>query len=368
MRHLLAAVAAVGLLAAGCTDEGDAAENPEPEPVEEEPAEVEEPEPEPAEPEVEEPEPEPEPVPTAPLTGLPVGDEDALDRPVAAIKIDNHPRSRPQSGLGDADVVMTAVIEGGETRFIALYHSTDPGRVGPIRSAREADARLLPAFEPVVGISGAAPETYAVLRGTDMPVYEEAQSPGFERDPSRRAPHNLYLEPAGLWSVADDLPAATEPWPVDVRDIPDADPPEPPDGGEEVERLDLRFSPYSTASWSWDGEAWLREQQDGPHLDIRDRQLGAANVVVARVGLVPVGRTDAANQPVYDIDVVGEGEALVLRDGRAYEARWRKDAADAQFRWETPDGEPLPLTAGRTWIELVPHNGEVTLPGDEAES
>ena len=368
MRYLLALIAVLALTVAACSgeeaDEGNPADYEEVSEPESEP----EPEPEPEPEEEPEPEPDPEPQPVAPLTGSPIADEDDLERPVAAIKIDNHPRARPPSGLEDADIVMTAVIEGGETRFVALFHSTDPGRVGPIRSARETDANLLPAFDPVVGISGAAPPVHSQLANAGLLVYEEAQVPGFERDPSRRAPHNLYVSPSGLWDAAGDLPPASEPWPIDALDLVGADPAEPPEGGGEIDGIDLRFSPYASAAWRWDGERWLRDQQGGPHLDDAGEQFGAANVVVVRVGLTPVGRTDAANQPVYDLDIIGEGEAVVLRDGRAYEAHWRKDGAGEQFRWETPDGEPLPLGAGPTWVEFVPLDGTADLVGPPGEA
>ena len=79
----------------------------------------------------------PEPVlPPSPLTGLGVEDPELLTRRTMAVKVDNHWDARPQSGIGEAETVFELLVEGGLTRFIALYHTADPAAVGPVRSVR----------------------------------------------------------------------------------------------------------------------------------------------------------------------------------------------------------------------------------------
>src|SRR5918994_7333194 len=76
----------------------------------------------------------PEPPPVCLLTGE--DPEADLPRPAVAVKIENSPQSRPQAGLGEADVVFEEVVEGGVTRFAAIYHCGSTKKVGPVRSAR----------------------------------------------------------------------------------------------------------------------------------------------------------------------------------------------------------------------------------------
>ncbi|WP_395081651.1 DUF3048 domain-containing protein, partial [Ilumatobacter sp.] len=73
----------------------------------------------------------------AALTGEPAG-SDVSNRSIIAAKIDNYPRARPQWGLDQADVVIEENVEG-VTRFVALFHSQLPDRLGPVRSARTGD-------------------------------------------------------------------------------------------------------------------------------------------------------------------------------------------------------------------------------------
>ena len=51
--------------------------------------------------------------------------------------INNHPQARPQSGIAQADVVYEMLAEGNVTRFLALFQSEIPDKIGPIRSARD---------------------------------------------------------------------------------------------------------------------------------------------------------------------------------------------------------------------------------------
>ena len=76
--------------------------------------------------------PETVPAPTNvyPLTGLPIDDAAKAARPALTIKIGNEPPARPQSGLQLADVVYEELIEGGDTRFLAIYQSTDADPTG----------------------------------------------------------------------------------------------------------------------------------------------------------------------------------------------------------------------------------------------
>lgn len=349
MRRVLLAVATLLAVAGGIavvvlTSGGeDPAVPPDPDPT--------------AEPEPE-PEPEAEPI-IAPLTGEAVQDPAVPGRSVVALKVDNAPQARPQVGLEDADILFTELVEGGTTRFIGLYHSAMAEGAGPVRSGRDVDAQVLPPFSPVFGISGAAPGTYEALRGAGLLVYEEGQAGAFTRDPNRVSPHDLMASTSALANASGDLPPAAEPWPFD---------PAPPAGGEPATGVELIYSAFYAAAWNWDAsvDTWRRSQEGGPHVDADEEQLTADTIVVARVTTSNGPGVDVGGNPVPEVNAVGEGEATILRDGRSYPARWRKPDATSQFEWLTPEGQVLPLRPGRTWVELVPEAGSVsvaTTPG-----
>ena len=88
------------------------------------------------------------PPPTCPLTGLPAPGDKVPHRPVVAVKVENTADAYPLAGLQNADVVYEEMVEGGITRFMALYQCKSATRVGPVRSARMTDPRVLSQFGP----------------------------------------------------------------------------------------------------------------------------------------------------------------------------------------------------------------------------
>lgn len=59
-------------------------------------------------------------------------------------------------------------------------------------------------------------------------------------------------------------------------------------------------------------------------------------------GISPVART------------VGEGDAVVLRDGQRFTGRWARPTAQSPTTFHTAAGEDLPLARGPVWVLLVP--------------
>ena len=57
------------------------------------------------------------------------------DRPIA-VMIDNHTGAWPQAGLNKTYLVYEIIVEGGETRLMALFKGQDVDVIGPVRSSR----------------------------------------------------------------------------------------------------------------------------------------------------------------------------------------------------------------------------------------
>lgn len=290
-----------------------------------------------------EPEPtsQPEPEPIEPLTGLPA-DESVSERAVLAVKVDNTATARPQAGLQHADVVMVQLVESA-TRFVALYHSTDPGRLGPVRSGRFVDADLLRSFEPLLAMSGAAEPVRQELHEAGLTLYEVGSAGAWEIDRSRPSPHQVFVHPAPLWEAAETegLPPAEQPWAF-------AEAPSPAGAG--TERVAWRYPHATAVVWRWDaGSRRWRRSQDGRV----QRTADGTGVRADNVVIVHVPRGPDHTRPV---EVVGDGEITVLRRGRRVSGTWAKTGPEAHFVWFDEEGEPLPLDPGATWVELVPED------------
>jgi hypothetical protein len=282
--------------------------------------------------------------PSAPLTGVEVSGERLAElerQPAAVVKIPNNAEARPHTGIEQADIVYEQETEGGTTRFAAVFHSQIPEVVGNIRSARFVDVDLVAPYGAVFLYAGARGEVLEQIEAAGL-VSVGAGGPGYFTTTERRPPHHLYSR---LPEAMAERPEATPPprvgWAFD---------PEPPEGGIDIEgRVRVLMSHIAATSWEHDPEAGVfrRYQNDLPHQVTGPERIGAANVLVLDID---VRERDSHGAPVYLLE--GEGDALLLRDGRAYELTWAK--AGTTERLELLDGvRSATLAPGPTWVMLT---------------
>lgn len=283
-----------------------------------------------------------------------------------AVKIDNHPRAQPWAGLEQADVVIEEIIEGGATRFLALFQSRLPGLIGPIRSARLIDAELLPPLRPVLAASGARDEVVSALRTAGVAtLLEDRDDPEpFSRAPDRPRVHDLVADPRDLLAAGEGLPGVGDPrWAVTYdRTAPPGgcvDEPGCPAGALRVPMTDA-----ITVEWAYDPDANVyRRSQNGRATTVTgpDR-VGPANVVVIGAQVAESGCCDASGAAFVRTQVLGTGEAVVLRDGRAYAATWTKGGRSQPLELRAPDGSAMPLRPGATWMHFAPTSALPDVP------
>ncbi|HSF26079.1 MAG TPA: DUF3048 domain-containing protein [Actinomycetes bacterium] len=288
---------------------------------------------------------------TSPLTGEKVP---AL-APVLVVKIGNTPPERPPIGLEAADVVYVEMVEGGLTRYAAVFSSELPERVGPVRSARETDIELLGQYGAVgLAFSGAESSVVSKLRRSSLQLVSfDASIQGFRRDRSRGpAPYNVVGTTAALLKRADNAAVAHD---VGFRFG------EAPPGGQRAASMSARYSAARVgATWDAGSGRWLMSMDGRASVAANGARLGAPTVIVQYVTETTLGRRDAAGSRVPFAKTVGAGAAVVLRDGMSYDARWSRSSAGAPTTW-TFAGAPMPLAAGPVWVLLVPANRPVQL-------
>jgi hypothetical protein len=307
-----------------------------------------------------------------PLTGLPQPDPALLERRPMAIKVANYPRYvRPQSGLTLADQVFEYYIEGGLTRFIAIFYGNDSEWVGPVRSGRFFDEHIARMYQSYLVFKFADKRVLEYLRSTDLAdflvVPTEGSCPPYRLMPTRKleAYNNNYFNTT-LWGECvrkNGLPADKPYLSVNFSPTP------PLADGLLASRIFTYYSAYSYNQWEYsplNGEyVRLQETRDtldgkeeayAPLLDqVTGLQVHAANVVVLFV-YHEFANPYQEDDEVYHIDLTGSGEAYVFRDGIGYPARWNRIYKNQPLLFTTPGGEPLPLRPGITFYQVIGSN------------
>ena len=292
--------------------------------------------------------------PVWPLTGRPLDDAGRGTRPALVVKIDNAPLARPQAGLGEADVVFEEVVEGGITRFLAVYHSRDAAPVGPVRSVRPIDPAIVTPLGGLFAYSGGAPKFQDMIRRAPVRLvgFDEA-SAAYDKDRSRKAPYNLFTTTDRLFALA----GGEQPPPRLFDYVKDGEEPWGPND-KPLSGFSVVMGQRTTAGWDWDAGAglWRRSTNGTPHLDAAGRQLGFENVILQLVAYRSTGDLDAGRNHVPEADIVGSGGAFLLVDGKMIPGKWSKPDAATATRFQDEQGGPLRLRPGRTFVEFMPYD------------
>lgn len=298
----------------------------------------------------------PAPPPVCPLSGK-RGRVPA--RPALAVKVENLPSSRPQTGLSWADIVYEEPVEASITRFIAVYQCQDASRIEPVRSARFTDIDVLKQFgKPLFGYAGAVGQVISAVRAAGIidVNYETARAvKAYHRDPNRLPPHNLYTSTRELYAAARGVYQPVAPKPLFTYSA------RPPAGARKVSVAHIPFSTSSDVFWKWSSskKAWLRYHGTVAHTLSNGTQVSAKNVVVQVVATELTDVTDVNGVRSPRAITVGQGKAYVFRNGRVIVGSWVRDSARDMTKFMDRQGKEIPLAPGNTWVELFPKGKRV---------
>lgn len=282
--------------------------------------------------------------PSASPAGNPLTGEGTAGR-VLAVKIDNvGSAQRQQAGLNSADLVYVTRVEGGLSRYLAVFDSRHPpSRVGPVRSARQTDIPLLAPYGRVgFAYSGAISGLLPDLAAANLRNISPSADP---RLFSNNGSSPTYIRPSEVFRAFPRLAPARD---VGFRFGP------APAGGRPAATVSVRM-PAASFVFTVSGTRWL-VSVDGRSGRTADQvRLSTTNVIVQHVQVVPGKYTDHnAGQPSNEVfsQTTGQGAADFYRDGKVWHGQWSKPTDTSPTRY-TVGGTPMNLSPGRTWIVLA---------------
>ena len=303
----------------------------------------------------------------APFRGTPI-DSTELYSPPLALKIDNAPTALPQQGLQDADIVFEELVEGGLTRFLAIFHSQIPASVGPIRSGRSTDIPLLMPFDGALfgwsGSNWAFRKLLDTVAITDVGLYRNPSH--YWRQTERISPSNLWVRASQLFNKEAHDPHSSEPlWPYELPEETTSAP------SREIKGVKVDWG-STKVEHLWDAarSGWARSQNDDPHvvLDLKGEQheLAPENLIIQFTKYVLTNEEDV-NGARIPLGLVSEGSgtALILKDGGLIEGRWIKANVTVHTDFFDNQGRLIAMSPGSTWVLLAPRDSVEILEIDD---
>ena len=292
------------------------------------------------------------PDPKCPLTSLDPAKESLVDRPAVAIKIENNPVAYPLSGLENAEVVYEEPVEGGLTRFMAIFHCTDSTQAGPVRSARIVDPPIMSPYTLILGAAGGNDIVRDGLDEAGVVTIDEIKARAamtrIDR-PGITSEHTLYASTAAIRKIGRKT--YEDPPPDDLFEFGDLQ-----GTGRRARSVTMTFSAGTVVTYDWNGKRWERADGDSPLVNDAGEQLEVDNVLIEEHTVEhSTVLSDTLGTPSPEIaDVTGSGRAFLFRDGRMFAGKWTRESEDEPVRFETRSGDAFVLHPGTTWIELLP--------------
>ena len=268
---------------------------------------------------------------------------------VIAAKIDNtFPGS--QWGIGSADVVVVEMVEGNLSRLIAIFHTTLPDEIGPVRSVRTTDPDVLTAYgTPALMISGGAEGPVGVLDASGVVNASADIVPSaYWRSGAASAPYNLHGNVNSIVSSVNGISQPNNPgfsWSNDDPRVPVS---------RNATTISASFA--NPISFDYTGNGTYHYIRRGSVQS--DGATGAAfeitNVLVQHTSAFPDGGVDSVGSASYKSLSIGGGDVTLYRDGKAMEGKWSRPDATSPTTYVDANGQPMPFKTGNTWIVLAP--------------
>ena len=281
------------------------------------------------------------------LTGLP-----GKDGSVLVVKIDDTPQAHPQIGLEDADVVYIEQVEGGLTRLAAVFSSTIPSRVGPVRSARISDIDLLAQYGRIgFAYSGVQKKMRPVINAANL-VDLGAQNHSsiiYTNDVTRTPPYAMVLRADLLMQFVKEknielASSKNMGWSFGQA----------PSNGTPISAVHLSWPANSyDAHWSVKENRWLLDHAHSPDLSASGMQLGPKTLVIQNVSITDSIYKDKVGGITPFSATVGSGSGYILRDGKYFQATWNRPSEDVGTTWQSLDGTPIHFASGQIWVALT---------------
>jgi hypothetical protein len=318
--------------------------------------------------------PSPTPSPTVaqtlhPLTGLPYID---LPRPAAlagmprviAVKIDNTRNAQPQAGVEAADLVYVEEVEYGMTRLAAIFSSTIPARIGPVRSARITDIDLLAQYgSPAFAFSGAQRKLWPALADSSFIDVSANKVPqDYSRDSARRAPYNYFFDAITALTQVDGVSQAKDMGFTFAQAV--------PSGGTPAVSAELTW-PSSTLKFQYNQRRdQYAIQLNGERASFEEVEQGQGKVWADTAVIQFVNQTqsvyfDKGGGNTPHVETIGSGKAIILRNGQLFNSQWSRPDSQSGTTFTDAAGNPVPFKPGHTWIAFYSKDRDVTIKGTQ---
>ena len=289
------------------------------------------------------------------------------DRPIA-VMIDNHKDAWPQSGLQDAYMVYEIVVEGGETRLMALFKGANVDKIGPVRSARHYFLDYAMENDAIYVHFGQSPQAESDIKKYDIDDINGISEDGttFWRVSDKAAPHNAVTSTEKLLKSAESKKYKTTSTETSVlnyvtNEVNLKD-------GESALKVTIPHSQLQTVEYYYDeqNKVYERYARDKEQNDwSTGNTITTKNIIITLCDNYTL--TDSENKGRQGLKNIGTFDGYYITNGKAIKIKCTKQARDEKTVYTDLQGNIIEVNDGNTFVHICPTDSNVVIEGSEDE-
>ena len=287
------------------------------------------------------------------------------DRPFA-VMIDNHSDAWPQAGLNQAYMVYEIIVEGGETRLMALFKGVDLDKIGPVRSARHYFIDYAMENDAIYVHFGQSPQAQSDIKKFSINDINGIAEDGttFWRVKDKYAPHNAVTSTEKLLESAKSKnyrTTSTEEsvlnYVTDEVNLED---------GQVADTVTIPHSDLQTVTYEYDKEnkVYVRYARGEEQTDWdTDEPVTTKNIIITFCNNYTL--SDSENKGRQGLKNIGTFDGYYITNGKAIKIQCIKNARDEKTIYQDMNGNEIQVNDGNTFVNICPTNANVEIEGTE---
>lgn len=289
-------------------------------------------------------------------SNLKIVDLNSKTRPYA-VMINNLGVARPlQSGLQDAMIIYEMIVEGGLTRYMAVFQDQNTERIGSIRSARHYFLDYALENDAIYVHHGNSPQAATDFKTLNIDrISVDASKTGW-RDKSLNVSteHTLFTSIAKLNNgLGNKRKTRNKDFLLNYSETPiDLSTKE---GAIKANNIEITYSGSVKTSYEYDESAqnYKRSVNGKAHTDyVTKKQYTFKNIITYQVSNTSLN--DGSGKDRQTLDNIGSGEGYYITNGYAIPITWSKSSRSSQTVYKYKDGTEIDVNDGNTFIQIQP--------------
>lgn len=293
------------------------------------------------------------------------------NRPVACM-IDNHSDAWPQYAINDAYIVYEIIVEGGETRLMAVFKGKEPEQVGPMRSSRHYFLDYALENDAIYAHIGWSPQAQSDIKTLGINninglEYDTGkawkQGDVFWRLSTRKAPHNSIASIKTIKEAASKKGySLTSNKKSVLKYVADEFTLEEKEDKMTATNITIPFSTLQKVNFKYDSETkrYTRYARTKLQTDATSKEnITTKNIIITFAENYTL--KDTENKDRQGLKNIGTKNGYYITNGQAIPITCIKEERNSQTIYKDKDGNEINVNDGNTFIEICPVNADVTI-------